>query len=562
MPTHVMGADPDVSELEGRMLYVDTETTGLRVYQDDTVRTVQVAPAPYRGPDTPVYVWTLDPALGPVGNLDVLTRLLKYAPALGCHRYPFDGQAMRTLGWQKRPEQRIFDTKLIAWLADENVETGLKERVEYLGGDPTPWVDNLHWVPTQKGGRRKRTAAEWASASAEVLVPYAAADPIRGLYLFDHYRDIAESSLYTYEERVLILTDEMIQRGMPLDVPEVERLLVECREKQAAARERIPVGNPNSHPQVRELLYKKWKLTPPFFTEPSRKYPEGQPSTDITALLILRTLEGLSEVRGSILDALIEYRHESKLETSFLAKLPGFVAADGRIHAGFLHYGTVTGRDSCSMPNLQQLPKEGGLRSAFPGVVAFDLSQAELRVGAYLSGDTAMLRALESGDPHQNTMERTGMSRKHAKNQTYGKMYGAGPTKLARMSVKAGAPTTEREAARQSRQLNKLYRKLYGAIRVWQDEYGDTEMPVGVHGRVRRYAGKDAWNSKVQGTIAEVVKGTCLRLGHYDLIARVHDEIVFDERNAPPADEVAEACADACREQGVPPIPCEQAEWK
>lgn len=54
---------------------------------------------------------------------------------------------------------------------------------------------------------------------------------------------------------------------------------------------------------------------------------------------------------------LLEYRTLNKLLNAFLNPLPKFIEDDGRIRPHFHNTVTVTGRLSCSAPNLQQIPK-------------------------------------------------------------------------------------------------------------------------------------------------------------------------------------------------------------
>lgn len=89
---------------------------------------------------------------------------------------------------------------------------------------------------------------------------------------------------------------------------------------------------------------------------------------------------------------------------------------DGRVHPTWMNYGAMSGRWSCQGPNLMNLPRYENdptrhmgpgcsVRSLYiapPGrvLVSFDVSQLEMRVAAYASGDEAMIAACESSDLH------------------------------------------------------------------------------------------------------------------------------------------------------------------
>lgn len=90
---------------------------------------------------------------------------------------------------------------------------------------------------------------------------------------------------------------------------------------------------------------------------------------------------------------------------------------DNRIHASFLLTGTRGGRLSCRNPNLQQLPREGDVKSMFVSrftqqgragcLYQGDLSQIELRLLAAGCGDPTMVKAyFDKTDLHTLTTSR------------------------------------------------------------------------------------------------------------------------------------------------------------
>jgi DNA polymerase I-like protein with 3'-5' exonuclease and polymerase domains len=102
--------------------------------------------------------------------------------------------------------------------------------------------------------------------------------------------------------------------------------------------------------------------------------------------------------------------------------------------------GTDTGRMSCVRPNLQQLPRSGGVRAcitADPGhvLVSADFSGVELRVAAALSGDAALARIITEDDAAKavDPAAKTDIHWRIAR-----EVYGPGATKLDRSNVKRG----------------------------------------------------------------------------------------------------------------------------
>jgi len=120
-----------------------------------------------------------------------------------------------------------------------------------------------------------------------------------------------------------------------------------------------------------------------------------------------------------------------------------------RIHAEFKFNGTVTGRITCSGPNLQGMPKDKNLRSLVHPpkgyvLVGADYSQIDVRVAAMLSGDEAMNRIFASGiDFHRTAAASlfevsedavTEEQRNASKQATYAAMYGGASALYANMS--------------------------------------------------------------------------------------------------------------------------------
>jgi DNA polymerase-1 len=144
---------------------------------------------------------------------------------------------------------------------------------------------------------------------------------------------------------------------------------------------------------------------------------------------------------------LLEYRSVQKLLSSYgPALLEHIHPLTGRLHADFRQMGATGGRMSCSDPNLQQVPNTPEFRKCFSApagrtLVIADYSQIELRILADWSQDTALVKALMSGeDLHCVTASQmfgiplnqvSKAQRAAAKQLNYGIMYGLGAPGLA-----------------------------------------------------------------------------------------------------------------------------------
>ena len=281
-------------------------------------------------------------------------------------------------------------------------------------------------------------------------------------------------------------------------------------------------------------------------------------------------LEKLSG-RHPIIEAVLEYRKLEKLRSTYLEPLPKLADADGRIHTTFNQTATATGRLSSSNPNLQNIPVRGPLgtrmRSCFvagPGfsVVSADYSQIELRVLAHLSGDPTLLEAFRNNeDIHSRTAgllfdvamnEVTPDMRRSAKTINFGLIYGMGAQKLAQ---DLGVPLKEAKAfiERYFERLAGL-KAFYDSIEREAKEQGYVATMAGrrrftpdilsENNQLRSQARRQAINTRIQGSAADIIKMAMLAVEHDEELKRlgarqllqIHDELLLE---APP--ETAQA---------------------
>jgi DNA polymerase-1 len=102
--------------------------------------------------------------------------------------------------------------------------------------------------------------------------------------------------------------------------------------------------NLGSTPQLRTVLFERLQL-------PVLKRTKTGPSTDV------EVLEQLATMGHEVPRLMMEYRELSKLQSTYVDALPGYIRADtGRVHTTFNQTGAATGRLSSSDPNLQTSP--------------------------------------------------------------------------------------------------------------------------------------------------------------------------------------------------------------
>ena len=364
-------------------------------------------------------------------------------------------------------------------------------------------------------------------------------------------------NLYSEVELPLVpVLREMEAAGVRIDVAKLKQAESALTEELNALEQRIydiaeSPFNINSPKQVGELLFDKLKLD-----AKAKKSKNGQYSTSEEVLVALKEKH---EIVGLILD----FRALSKLITTYISALPGYIAADGKIHTTYNQTVTATGRLSSSNPNLQNLPirSERGrfIREAvIPDegclFLSADYSQIELRLMAHFSQDEHMLAAFRSGqDIHAATAARifkqpiesiTKDQRRQAKTANFGIIYGISAFGLAqqldcpRSEAKqliddyfAAFPRviqyieSQKELARQ-----KGYAEtLFGRKRYLPDIYSQ-------NATVRSFAERNAVNAPIQGTAADIIKMAMVSIHRRlkaeglkaQMIMQVHDELNFN----------------------------------
>ena len=364
-------------------------------------------------------------------------------------------------------------------------------------------------------------------------------------------------NLYNDVELPLVpVLREMEAAGVRFDVNKLHEaeatLTAELKELEQRIYELAgETFNINSPKQVGELLFDKLKLDPK-----AKKSRTGQYSTSEEVLVALKE-------RHAIVGVILEFRALSKLISTYISALPGYIAEDGKIHTTYNQTVTATGRLSSSNPNLQNLPirsERGKLirEAVIPDegclFLSADYSQIELRLLAHMSKDEHLLHAFRSGqDIHAATAARifrkpieeiSKDERRKAKTANFGIIYGISAFGLAQQ---LDCPRAE------ARQLIDDYFAAFPGVIQYIEKQKEIARERGfaetLFGRkrylpdilsnnatVRSFAERNAVNAPIQGTAADIIKIAMVaihrRLKEEDLkaqmIMQVHDELNFN----------------------------------
>lgn len=189
-----------------------------------------------------------------------------------------------------------------------------------------------------------------------------------------------------------------------------------------------------------------------------------------------------------------------------------FTKESPRIHPTFRLDNTVTGRTSSQNPNAQNFPKRGPMAKDFrrifipaPGyvLVEADLSQAELRIAAWMANEQNMLRIYqEGGDIHAATAagvlgipldQVKKEDRQKAKAINFGFLYGMWWKKFMDYAkTDYGVTFTPKQAEA----IRERFFTLYPGLEAWHDEMKEFVVDNGfvraLHGALRRLPSIDS----------------------------------------------------------------------
>ena len=368
--------------------------------------------------------------------------------------------------------------------------------------------------------------------------------------------DLQKSGMYdlfvNMELPLLSVLADMEHQGLrvnPVWLKEFQAVLLQemnTLQAQIDARAGYPV-NVNSPKQLGVLLFEQLKIPP------VKKTKTGY-STDEEVLAEIAHVHPIAQ-------EILDFRASSKLKTTYVDNLLLLADEQNKVHAYLDQTGTVTGRLSCSSPNLQNIPvrtaKGRQLRTAFCAgegnmLLSVDYSQIDLRVLAHESQDPVLTQAfIDGGDIHTQTAAQvfgvmplmvTDQMRSSAKAINFGIIYGQGPMGLSQaLSI----------SMREAKEYIDNYFKTYQGVRRWIDEnvaaarangYVKTmlghirylpEFNMGV-GAMSSFAQRAAINTIVQGGSADIIKKAMLdifqevRNTPVKMVMQVHDELIFE----------------------------------
>ena len=500
--------------------------------------------------------------------------------------------AQYDLGWLLAEgvevQGEVIDTMVVAAIVDEN-------RLSYS-------LDNLakEYCGMRKDEKLLRSAAkDWGldpkkdmwKLPAKFVGGYAEQDARATLALWRALQKEVENqqlqAIFEIEQPLTEILVKMRQRGVRVDLDKAEQSRVQLRKRvtdlKAYIKDKSGVDiEPWAAASVQKvfdslnLTYERTERGQPSFT---KLFLSSHPNEVVQSIVHLREMD---KADSTFIDSILE--HESS----------------GRIHCEFHQLrsddgGTVTGRMSCSTPNLQQIPsRDPVLKKMIRGIFvpeegcqwgSFDYSSQEPRLLVHYCAILPdnmrhpmideMVEQFHAGnaDLHQMTADIVGVKRKQAKTINLGIMYGMGVGKMAdQLGIDqdeakrlleiyhAKVPFVKGIADLASRQAenNGQVRTVGGRLcrfPMWESRSFGYTKPLPHDEALKQYGPGirraftyKALNKLIQGSAADQTKKAmvdCMREGLLPML-QVHDELCFNVESDEQAKKICEIM-----EQGI-----------
>jgi DNA polymerase-1 len=451
---------------------------------------------------------------------------------------------------------RIFDTMLAHYVIDPEGKRGMDLlSAQYLGYEPVHIEELIgkkgKWQGTMRDVELDKIK-EYAVEDADITLQ------LKNVFINELKSKEVEKVFYEVENPLVQVLKDLEFEGVKIDVDFLKDYSIELDKEARAAEELVyqQAGvrfNLASPKQLGDVLFEKLKLD-----GKAKKTKTGQYATGEDVLI---KLSHLHPVPANVLI----FRELSKLKSTYVDALPLLInPRTGRVHTTYGSAVAVTGRLASNNPNLQNIPIRSDrgkeIRKAFiPGdknrvLLSADYSQIELRIVASISGDPNMCEAFRlNKDIHTATaakvygIDEADVSKEmryKAKSVNFGIIYGQGAFGLAdNLGISRGEAKT----------IIDNYKKEFSGITKYMEDTINFARDKGyvqtLMGRkrwlkdinsanftVRGFAERNAINSPIQGTAADMIKMAMVKVQaaiqkeglRSRMILQVHDELVFD----------------------------------
>lgn len=501
------------------LLFVDLETTGLEPFNGDKLCGIAVLAGEHS------FYFPFRHIVGGNLPLDYIQKLSPYlcdpSKTYVGHNYKFDIKFLYREGVPL--PTKILDTLVAAHLLEEDGKhLGLKSLGAKFFGKAEVEAekvleDKLNLFGYTKGDMYRLPATD--------VAPYAEQDVILTAKLLKRFEGMLKQEntfeLFKEVSKFALLITQMEIYGIKLDTDKVQQNLSEANTNINKVGFKIREMRGRAINPASPLQIQKW-----LGISDSKS----------------RTLERLTKHKDEA-QAVLDYRSWSKVKNTYYSPFLRRMDKDHCIHPTFRMTGTVSGRLSCSKPNLHAVPRKSEIYKVKDCIIArdgftlanIDYSQAEIRVGSHYARENKMLDMIRAGvDIHTETAREVGIDRFIAKTLNFSIIYGIGASALAdNLNISEG------EARKYLDKYNKQFpgfrKLLYDAQRAAKSR----GYIVMYSGRRRHFTGFEppyhkAISYLVQGSASEMLRSSMCRIWDemdrdiVRMVLTVHDSILFE----------------------------------
>jgi DNA polymerase I len=334
-------------------------------------------------------------------------------------------------------------------------------------------------------------------------------------------------------------------RGVKINLELAKQEIEVGRGRMNQLKRELNGYNPRSNKDLKTLLLDEMQL-PVLKTTPS-----GNPSfdketmKDYEAILANNPKYSTGEW-GTVAENILEYRGWGITLALCYDKFVEKISPDGRLRTDYWLHGTKTSRTSAHDPNLQQVPKNlakpwnRNIKKTFEAeddewcLAQVDFSQGEMRLSAGYAHQNNLIETFKTGrNMWDDMIAALNRPKTECKTLTYAKMYGAQRKKLALILGGEDPDQFVTDWENYHDRIVALSKKVTeraqsrGYIYLWT-------------GRIRHTKGDPkgasiAFNSLLQGGLAEIVKSAMIRLKNEvddpnscRMLLMVHDSVIFE----------------------------------
>jgi DNA polymerase-1 len=475
-----------------------------------------------------------------------------------CHNIAFEARWFDIQSKWSIPWHRAHDTMIMSQVIDPLRSAALKtltqQHVDRRAAGLQAHLDaSLHENGWTWGSVPTNFEPYWA---------YGALDTVLTMRLFDQFWEkCGPGKMYSIPYEIEMAARKVVTRmeinGARIDLDYSQRKFDELNDYGASVRDWAKSTYGGLLITSNQQLVRQFESMGANITEVT---PSGHKSASADQLKMLLR-DGSPEIQ-QLADVVLKQRKADKLANTYFANfLNGNI--DGYVHPSINTLRARTGRMSITEPALQTLPSnDATVRRAFIPkdenhvIISSDLDQVEFRLTANLSQDQKLIALFQEADAvggdvftsimrqvyQDETLQKSDNRRKLIKGVVYGKLYGAGVSKMA---LTAGVPD------QQMKEVVDAFDMSYPGVKMMQmaiEDIGMRRLREEGEGYVKTRTGRrlpcdydrvySLTNYLIQASAAEIFKQNLIKLDAADLteymIVPVHDEIVMQA----PRDEV------------------------